>query len=116
MTHSIWEYQQSTGHRPGVDLTGFEVEAIDGKVGKVDKHSEEFGASFLVVDAGPWILGKRVLLPAGVISSIDHENSIVFVARTKEEIKDAPELEKEINIEDDEYHRQLASYYGAPHT
>ena len=48
------------------DLTGFSVEALDGSIGKIDEASNEVGASYLVVDTGPWIFGKKVMLPAGV--------------------------------------------------
>ena len=73
--------------RPTVDITGFEVEATDGSIGKVDEATYETGRSFLVVDTGPWIFGKKVMLPAGVIRSIDETEEKVFVNRTKDEIK-----------------------------
>ncbi|AJT69406.1 PRC domain containing protein [Streptomyces chattanoogensis] len=115
MTGNMWSYQDASGYRPGSELTGFRVEAIDGSVGTVDEHSDEVGSSWLVVDTGGWIFGKHVLLPAGVISSIDFEATTLYVARTKEEIKNAPDFDREKHISDDEYHRELASYYGAPH-
>jgi len=34
------------------------------------------------VDTGPWIFGKKVMLPAGVISRVDHDDEQVFVNRT----------------------------------
>jgi hypothetical protein len=44
------------------DLVGYEVEAIDGKVGKVDEKTTQVqNQGFFVVDTGPWILGKKVL-------------------------------------------------------
>ncbi|UQA97022.1 PRC-barrel domain-containing protein [Streptomyces halobius] len=116
MTGNIWSHQDTTGYRPGTDLTGFKVEAIDGAVGTVDEHSAEVGAAYLVVDTGGWIFDKHVLLPAGVISSIDFDNTTLYVARTKEEIKKAPEFDRTKHIGDDDYHRQIAGHYGAPHT
>lgn len=55
----------------GGALTGFEVHATDGHIGKVDDASMEVGASQVVVDTGPWIFGRRVLLPAACIERID---------------------------------------------
>jgi hypothetical protein len=55
----------------GIDLSSFEVEAVDGSIGKVDKPTNETGGSYLIVDTGPWIFGKKVVLPAGVITRID---------------------------------------------
>ena len=40
---------------------------------------------------GPWIFGKKIMLPAGVLKTVDHVNEKVFVNRTKDEIKNAPE-------------------------
>ena len=73
-----------------LDLKGFEVEAVDGPVGKVTEASYELGSSWLVVDTGPWIIGKKVLLPAGVIERIDPEERKIYVDRTRDEIKAAP--------------------------
>ncbi|MFF8310086.1 PRC-barrel domain containing protein [Streptomyces lydicus] len=116
MTDSIWGYRDTAGHRAGTDLTGFTVEAIDGTVGTVDEHSDEAGAAYLVVDTRVWIFGRHILLPAGVISSIDFDRGTIYVARTKKEIEDSPEFDRDRHIGDDEYHRLLAGYYGAPHT
>jgi hypothetical protein len=52
-----------------MDLTGFDVEAADGSIGKVDEATQEVGESYLVVDTGVWIFGKKVLLPAGLAAS-----------------------------------------------
>ena len=70
MSDSIWGYQPTTGHTAGTDLTGFKVEATDGSIGKVDKHSDDVDSSYLVVDTGVWIFGKHVLLPAGTVQSV----------------------------------------------
>src|SRR5215211_6610889 len=94
-----------------VDLTGFKVEATDGSIGKIDEATYEIGTSYVIVDTGPWIFGKKVMLPAGVVQRVDPEDEVVFVNRTKDEIKDAPEFD-ESNI-GDEYRGQLGDYYGA---
>lgn len=90
MTDNMWGYPAESGHRTGTDLVGFKVEASDGSIGKVDKHSEDVGAAYIVVDTGVWIFGKQVLLPAGVISSIDVAERTIHVGRTKDEIKNSP--------------------------
>jgi hypothetical protein len=112
MTDNMWGYQAETGHQTGMDLTGFKVEASDGSIGKVDKHSEDVGAAYIVVDTGVWIFGKHVLLPAGVISSIDVAERTVHVGRTKDEIKNSPEFDKDKHVGDAGYHEQVGGYYG----
>ena len=50
----------------GRDLSGYHVEALDGSIGKIDEATYEVGKSFIIVDTGPWIFGRKVMLPAGV--------------------------------------------------
>ncbi|GGX95378.1 PRC-barrel domain-containing protein [Streptomyces fructofermentans] len=111
MSDNIWGYQPATGHIAGTDLIGFKVEATDGSVGKVDKHSDDVNSSYLVVDTGVWIFGKHVLLPAGTVRTIDHAERKIHVDLTKEQIKDSPEFDKDKHIGDAGYHEELGSYY-----
>jgi hypothetical protein len=92
-------------------VIGYGVEALDGSIGKIDERTLESGLGALVIDTGPWIFGKKVMLPIGVIGSVDHDDQKVFVNRTKDEIKDAPEFDDSL-IRDDTYRDQLGSYYG----
>lgn len=62
MDENVWVYRPVAAYQSGMDLTGFKVEASDGSIGKVDKHSEDVGAAYIVVDTGTWIFGKEVLL------------------------------------------------------
>ena len=94
-----------------LDLSGFSVEALDDGIGKVDDATYEAGGSFIVVDTGPWIFGKKVMLPAGMIRDIDLDSETVFVNLTKEEIKNAPEFD-ESRYSDESYRNELSSYYG----
>jgi hypothetical protein len=111
----VWTFREARllGADPmqGADLSGFEVEALDGSIGKVDKATSETGGSYLIVDTGPWIFGKKVMLPAGVITRIGTENERVYVNRTKDQIKSAPEFDEAL-IRDEGYRRELGSYYG----
>jgi hypothetical protein len=108
-TTDLWTYRDTT--ITTTDLTGFGVEAIDGSIGKIDDASNEVGASFIVVDTGPWIFGKKVMLPAGVIDRVDPDAETVFVNRTKDEIKNAPEFD-ESRFEDTTYREEIGGYYG----
>jgi hypothetical protein len=107
--HDLWTYRDESWM--GGDLSGFSVEAIDGSIGKIDEASYDVGSGYVVVDTGPWIFGKKVMLPAGVVSRIDPQEETVFVNRTKEQIKNAPEFDEEL-YRDDSYRGNLGSYYG----
>jgi hypothetical protein len=91
------------------DVTGYGVEALDGSIGKIDEATYDTGSSYLIVDTGPWIFGKKVMLPAGVVLRVDTTDEKVHVNRMKDEIKDAPELE---DFKDEAYREKLGSYYG----
>jgi hypothetical protein len=93
-----------------MDLTGYSVEATDGGIGKVDEATYETSRSYIVVDTGPWIFGKKVLLPAGVIERVDMDSETIFVSRTKDDIKSAPEFD-ETTYQDDEYRQRVGTYY-----
>jgi hypothetical protein len=105
----LWTF--SATRAPNADLTGFKVEARDGGIGKVDEATYEAGGSFIVVDTGPWIFGKKVMLPAGVIRDVDLDTETLFVDLTKDEIKNAPEFDEE-RYRDMTYRDEIGAYYG----
>ncbi len=114
-----WNYRTGTGlgsDAPAegrLDLTGLKVQATDGHIGKVDEATYETAGSYFVVDTGPWIFGKKVLLPAAVIRSVDVEAGDVFVDLTKDQIKGSPEFDRGTAEWTDTAHRdQVGTYYG----
>ncbi|MEV8093173.1 PRC-barrel domain-containing protein [Kitasatospora sp. NPDC085879] len=111
MREQIWNHHPDNGHTEDRDVIGYTVQATDGRIGKVDRHSVEVDASYLVVDTGPWIFGRQVLLPAGTILRIDHEERTVLVNRSKDEIKGAPEFVSEHEVPADHL-SALGTYYG----
>jgi hypothetical protein len=108
-TTDLWTYRDQS--LAGTDLSGFSVEALDGGIGKIDEATFDIGESFVVVDTGPWIFGRKVVLPAGVIRDIDLDAQTVFVNRTKDQIKNAPEFD-EMRFRDTDYRSELAAHYG----
>ncbi len=108
-TVEIWRYREQLFST--ADLVGFGVEALDGSIGKIDDASDETDQSYLVVDTGPWIFGKKVLLPAGVVKLVDTENQTVYVNRTKDQIKNAPEFAED-TYRNEDYRTEVGDYYG----
>jgi hypothetical protein len=108
MQSDVWTYPETD---TAGDIAGYEIEALDGSIGKVDEATYDVGQSYLVVDTGPWIFGKKVMLPAGVVSSIDRTDEKVFVNRMKDEIKSAPEFDDDL-VADESYRNRLGTYYG----
>jgi hypothetical protein len=108
-TTDLWTYRDDA--LVGNALVGLEVVATDGEIGKVDEAAEDAGTSGIVVDTGTWIFGKKVMLPAGVIDRVDLDEEKVYVNRTKDEIKNAPEYDDSKGADED-YRAKLGAYYG----
>ncbi|WP_405009120.1 PRC-barrel domain-containing protein [Kitasatospora sp. NBC_01539] len=108
----IWEFRTTAGHVSGTDLVGYHVEATDGHIGRIDRLSEEVGSAYLVVDTGPWIFGRRVLLPAGTVVQVDREGRKVHVDRSRDEIKGGPEFEPDRHGPDSALQDAYTGYYG----
>jgi hypothetical protein len=104
----VWTFRAPVA---GTDLAGFDVEAADGKVGKVDEAAYDAGDACIIVDTGLPVVGKKVMLPAWTIESIDEDEETVHVDRTKDEIASSPEYDPS-GYADQEYRLALASYYA----
>ncbi len=109
MASDLWTYGDRT--IGDVDVVGYDVEATDGSIGKIHEATYDVGSSRIVVDTGPWIFGKKVVLPAGIIDRVDTADERVFVSRSKDEIKNAPEYDEEMGFSED-YRSSLGDYYG----
>ncbi len=109
---AIWDYRSNDLASRTRDVTGYEVHATDGDIGKIDEATYETGGSYLVVDTGFWIFGKKRMLPAGVVERVDHDGRVVYVNRTKAQIKDAPDWDSELYTTDDVYRKTYGAYYG----
>lgn len=101
--------ETTTGGAP--DLVGYDVEATDGSIGKIDAATYGENSSSLVVDMGWWIFGKKRMIPAGVVKQVNWADRKVFVSMTKDEIKSAPDFE-ETMWNDDAYRSGVGDYYS----
>jgi hypothetical protein len=105
MDTDLWTYPEAVGR---LDVTDFEVIAADGSIGKVDESINEPGASYLLVDTGVWIFGKKVILPAGLVERVDRDEEKLYVAPAKDDIKQAPELDDDAS---EDYRSAVSDYY-----
>jgi hypothetical protein len=93
-----------------IDLAGFRVEGLDGEIGTIDDATLEFATDAIVVNTGPWIFGRKILLPAGVITGVDEDDRTAFVNVTKDQVKDAPEFSEEL-WRDPAYRQEVGLHY-----
>ena len=110
-TVTLWEWREGVivDHDMS-SLVGFGVVAQDGSIGKIDEATSDIGASYVVVDVGPWIFGKKVMIPASMIDRVDLDDETVHVTAMKEQIKNAPEFE-ESTYRDETYRNEVGGYY-----
>jgi len=107
----MWDYRTDL-QTQARDLVGFDVEAVDGRIGDIDEATNEAGSAYLVVDTGFWIFGKKRMIPAGVVERIDDTDRKVFVSMTKDQIKSAPDFEDVHRTDRDLYDKYYDSYWS----
>jgi hypothetical protein len=107
MAVDIFVYRETV---PQLDLSDYHVEAIDGELGKVDPATFEVGGNMIIVDTGPLVFGRKVVLPVGTIERIDSDEKRIYVDRTKDDLKDAPEYDPS-GYAEQEYRIRLGEYY-----
>lgn len=112
---SMWEFRDEVV-RSDASIVGYDVEATDGSIGKIDDHSAEAGSQFVVVDTGWWIFGKKRLVPAGVIQRVDDTEQKVYVSMTRDQIKDAPDWVEDARSKHDDYANYYEPYGQVPST
>jgi hypothetical protein len=78
----------------------------------VDETIPTPGASYVVVDTGPWIFGRKVLLPAGVIDRVHPEERKIYVERTKDAVKEAPSFDED-RAGEAGYLEEVGNYYAS---
>jgi hypothetical protein len=110
MRFDAWNYRPDSGWTTGFDLVGYHLEATDGRLGKISEVAHAQDASYLVVDIGPWLFGHRVLLPAGLVTNIDHTDRRIYVDRTKDQVRSAPDFDPDMSGEET-YREKVDGYY-----
>jgi hypothetical protein len=108
MDTDLWTYNESLDRPKSLD--GFGVVALDGDIGKIDDATYDVGASYIVVDTGPWIFGRTVVIPAKAIVRLDLADEKVFLRLTKDQIKGSPEFDKAADAS--RRRDELDAYYG----
>ena len=97
------------------DIDGFTLlDADDEEVGRVVEASYEPDSSCLVIETGLWLVGRRVLIPAGFIEGMDPVDETLTTRLTKEQIKDSPPLDPDVgDITSQQGRNEVADYFTA---
>jgi hypothetical protein len=110
MSEHVWDYRETTWSERD-EVVGYEVIATDGSIGKIAEATTDTGAAHIVVDTGPWIFGKKRLLPAGTVIAIDDDAQTVTVSLSKDQVKAGPDYDEDSEM-DDEKRLKHSDHYG----
>jgi sporulation protein YlmC with PRC-barrel domain len=100
--------------RTVASLNGDAIRAIDDELGRVKEiyfDDERWGVRYLIVETGSWLSKKPVLLSPYSIKTIDDASETIHVSLTREQIKNAPDVDTKKPVSrqsESEYSR----YYG----
>lgn len=92
------------------DIVGYAVAGADGVIGTVLKASAEPGRSYLILSARPWLDATMVMLPAGLVERVDHDQQAIAVAVTRDDVRHAPAFAAD-RYQDGAYRAEIAGYY-----
>jgi hypothetical protein len=106
---NLWRYRETLTDTS--NLIGYDVEATDGHIGKIDAASNETSRAYVVVDTGFWIFGKKRMIPAGVVDRVDHSERKAYVSMTKDQIKSAPDFDEQRKSWTDADYDESGAYY-----
>jgi hypothetical protein len=111
MATEVWMYQER--RLAELDLSGYEVEARDGPIGRVVRSMSTADGAFLIVDPGASMpLGRHVLVPAGLVDTVDLDDRRLLVRLSRDQVRHAPEYQAGQVL--DPATREAFSRYFAP--
>ena len=93
MSESKWDFPAGVVSADQ-SLKGYRAEAKDGDAGEVSWCDYAPGESYLVVTRHPHLGGKNHVVPAGAVSSVDHEHRVVKLDITHDELNGLPPVDE----------------------
>ena len=99
------------------ELLGYELLAKDGHMGIVRNFffsDEDWKIRYLVVDTGPWILGRKVLISTAALEQPVWASETFPVKLTREQVKSSPDVDQAKPISR-KYEEELHQHYQWTH-
>jgi hypothetical protein len=78
------------------NFLGYTVQAKDGEIGEVNDfffEDDEWATRYMIVETGPWIFGKQVLISVLALGVPDPGEKIFPVELTRQQVKDSPDID-----------------------
>ena len=98
------------------ELLGYQLLAKDGHMGKVHNflfNDEDWNIRYLVVDTGPWILGRKVLISLLALGQPVWASETFPVDLTREQVKTSPDVDLAKPVSR-QYEESLFKHYSWP--
>jgi len=113
----VSEQENNDQHlRSTENVTGYKIHATDGEIGKVVDYMIDdatWKIKYLVVETGPWLNSRKVLLSTQWISEVNWDNSAVIVDVSLAKVQNSPEFNID-QVLNESYERNLYDYYAKP--
>lgn len=97
-------------------IQGYTIQATDGDIGHVhDFYFDDrtWTVRYLVVDTGPWLFGKRVLISPHALQQPEWATGTLPVVLTKEQVENSPDISADQPVSR-QHEIELHQYYGWP--
>lgn len=111
------EKELDTNLRSFVEVKGYHINAIDGKIGHIDDiiiDDTDWQIVYLVVDTSNWLpWSKKVLIAIHLLDEISYEHNEIKINLRIESIKSAPEFDPSEPI-NEIYEKKIYDYIGRP--
>jgi hypothetical protein len=99
------------------DLHGLTVEGTDGQIGRIqDAYFDDraWAIRFLVVETGPWLEGRKVLISPVAIGNLDWTRRLLPVSITREKVRRSPDIDTQKPVSR-QHEVEQYGYYGYPY-
>jgi hypothetical protein len=100
------------------EMMGFAIRGTDGDIGKVyDFYFDDANwiLCYVVVDTGPWLFGRKVLISPAALGSPNWEARALPVSLTREQVRNSPNIDLAKPVSRQQI-AQLHEHYGWPAT
>ena len=98
------------------DLKGLSLRATDGEIGSVDQFyfdDETWTIRYLEVNAGNWLVGRRVLISPISLGTVDWTARQLEVALTRKQVENSPNIDTHKPVSR-QHEAEFLGYYGYP--
>lgn len=98
------------------DLQNYAIRATDGVIGHVKDFyidDQSWVIRYFVVETGSWLASRKVLVPPSAIGSPDWQRRILPASITREQVKNAPQIDTEKPVSR-QHEIDYLGYYSFP--